>query len=71
MGMVWIRDEVSGSPLPSLGLPEVAFIGRSNVGKSSMLNTLAGVRKAAAVSKTPGRTQQVVLRLRAEMMCRI
>ena len=54
-------DEATGSPLPSLGLPEVAFIGRSNVGKSSMLNALAGVRKAAAVSKTPGRTQQINL----------
>lgn len=44
---------------PSDGLPEVAVVGRSNVGKSSLLNQLAGVRKLAAVSRTPGRTQLV------------
>lgn len=44
--------------VPYLGLPEVAVFGRSNVGKSSLLNCLAGVNKAVAiVSKTPGRTQ--------------
>lgn len=36
--------------------PEIAFIGRSNVGKSSALNCLAGQRRLARVSKTPGRT---------------
>ncbi len=49
------------SALPSLGLPEVAFAGRSNVGKSSALNCLLGTRKAARVSSTPGRTQLVNL----------
>ncbi len=39
--------------------PEVAFAGRSNVGKSSLLNRLTGRRRVARVSKTPGRTQQV------------
>ncbi len=38
---------------------EVAFVGRSNSGKSTALNLLAGVRKLARVSKTPGRTQLV------------
>lgn len=38
---------------------EIAFVGRSNSGKSSALNVLAGVRKLARVSKTPGRTQLV------------
>lgn len=38
---------------------EVAFVGRSNSGKSTALNMLAGVRKLARVSKTPGRTQLV------------
>lgn len=42
--------------LPDNGMPEVAFYGRSNVGKSSILNTLLGVRNAAFASKTPGRT---------------
>lgn len=45
--------------LPADSLPEVAFIGRSNAGKSSALNTLAGRRRLAFVSKTPGRTQLI------------
>ncbi len=44
---------------PAGKLPEVAFIGRSNVGKSSLINALTG-RKIARASNTPGRTQQVV-----------
>lgn len=47
--------------LPELGLPEVAFAGRSNVGKSSMLNVLLGQKRAARVSSTPGRTQAINL----------
>ena len=39
--------------------PEVAFFGRSNVGKSSLINALTGRRALARVSKTPGRTQQM------------
>lgn len=42
---------------PPGGLPELAFVGRSNVGKSSMLNALAGRTGLARVSGTPGRTQ--------------
>lgn len=41
-------------------LPEVAFWGRSNVGKSSLLNALTGRRGLARASNTPGRTQQIV-----------
>jgi GTP-binding protein len=40
-------------------LPEVAFIGRSNVGKSSLINALTGRRELARMSKTPGRTRQI------------
>jgi len=43
---------------PALG-PEIAFAGRSNAGKSSAINTLAGHNRLAFVSKTPGRTQQI------------
>jgi GTP-binding protein len=45
--------------LPPNGLPEVAFAGRSNVGKSSLLNALTGRNALARVSSTPGRTKQL------------
>lgn len=43
--------------IPNSQLPEIAVIGRSNVGKSSLLNALANYSKLARVSNTPGRTQ--------------
>lgn len=45
--------------LPPAVFPEIAFVGRSNVGKSSLLNALTASAKLAHVSKTPGRTQQI------------
>src|SRR5690242_7030760 len=45
--------------LPPEGPPEIAFAGRSNAGKSSAINALAGRRRLAFVSKTPGRTQLI------------
>jgi GTP-binding protein len=45
--------------VPPEGPPEVVFAGRSNVGKSSAINALAGRRRLAFVSKTPGRTQTI------------
>ena len=44
---------------PSDALPEIAFLGRSNVGKSSLINALVGQRKLAFTSNTPGRTQTI------------
>ena len=43
--------------LPRDGFPQIAFMGRSNVGKSSLINRLLGTRRLAKTSKTPGRTR--------------
>ena len=45
--------------LPSAGPPEIAFAGRSNVGKSSAINAILGRKRLAYASKTPGRTQTI------------
>lgn len=45
--------------LPQVNLPQVAMAGRSNVGKSSLINALAGRKKLAKVSSTPGKTRSV------------
>jgi GTP-binding protein len=47
--------------LPPPDAPEIAFVGRSNAGKSSAINTLVGHTRLAYVSKTPGRTQLINL----------
>ncbi|MGX6959855.1 MAG: ribosome biogenesis GTP-binding protein YihA/YsxC [Rickettsia endosymbiont of Pentastiridius leporinus] len=44
---------------PNFGIPEVAFVGKSNVGKSSLINTLCNHKNLAKVSNTPGRTGQI------------
>lgn len=55
----FLRGVPSLLDLPDFGQPEVSFAGRSNVGKSSLINALTGRTTLARVSNTPGRTQQL------------
>ena len=59
LGARYLISSASPADWPDATLPEVAFVGRSNVGKSSMINSLAGRRKLVRVSKTPGRTRMI------------
>ena len=55
----FVAGAADPSALPPETLPEIAFIGRSNVGKSSLVNALTGRRMLARTSNTPGRTRQL------------
>ena len=56
---VFVAGVESEDGIPNSPFPEIAFIGRSNVGKSSLINALTG-RPIARTSNTPGRTQQLL-----------
>ena len=53
----YLTSATRPAEFPAADLPEIAFAGRSNVGKSSLINTLAGVSGLARTSRTPGRTR--------------
>jgi GTP-binding protein len=55
----FVAGAAEATALPPDGLPEIAFVGRSNVGKSSLVNALTGRRTLARTSNTPGRTRQL------------
>ncbi|BCA55154.1 putative GTP-binding protein EngB [Nitrospira sp. KM1] len=55
----FIKSCVSPKEFPVGGMPEIAFVGRSNVGKSSLINSLLQRRGLAKVSRTPGKTRAV------------
>ena len=56
---VFERGAADLSGIPPTRIPEVAFVGRSNVGKSSLVNALTGRKTLARVSNTPGRTREI------------
>jgi len=55
----FVTSAAVSDQLPTTGVPEVAVVGRSNVGKSSLINALSNHKGLAKVSKTPGRTQLI------------
>lgn len=55
----YVKSAVRPEHYPGDGRPEIAFVGRSNVGKSTMLNVLLNKKGLAKTSKTPGKTQTV------------
>jgi len=64
----FIAGATKPSQLPKISLPQVAFVGKSNVGKSSLINTICRRKNLARVSHTPGRTRQINFFLIAEKL---
>ncbi|MFA7285423.1 MAG: ribosome biogenesis GTP-binding protein YihA/YsxC [Candidatus Paceibacterota bacterium] len=56
---VFLRGVKGSNDMLDDGVPQVAFIGRSNAGKSSLINSFTGVKNLARTSSTPGRTQEL------------
>lgn len=55
----FIAGAMASAQIPKLFLPQFAFVGKSNVGKSSLINAITNRKALARVSHTPGRTQQI------------
>lgn len=56
---IFIKSAATEKDFPEINLPEIAFIGRSNVGKSSLINSIVLKKNLALVSSTPGKTKLI------------
>lgn len=56
---VFVRGARGENDILNDGIPQIAFIGRANAGKSSLINSFTGVKNLAITSSTPGRTQEL------------
>ena len=56
---LFVKSAFKPKDFPNLPIPEIAFVGRSNVGKSSLINTLTNIRGLAKTSSKPGKTQMI------------
>jgi len=59
ISVLFVKSSIKHQDCPKPDKPEFAFIGRSNVGKSSLINMLTGRKKLAKISSTPGKTQLI------------
>mgnify|MGYP000259447106 CR=1 FL=1 len=59
LSAIFIKSAASVKDFPDINLPEIAFIGRSNVGKSSLINSIVLKKNLALVSSTPGKTKLI------------
>lgn len=59
LNAIFLRGAARTADFPPETLPEIAFVGRSNVGKSSLINALLNRKKLAHISKKPGKTAQI------------
>ena len=58
---IFVKGIVGADPILTDGVPQIALVGRSNVGKSSLINTLSGMKDLAREGKKPGKTREINL----------
>lgn len=59
LSAIFVKSAATAKDFPEINLPEIAFIGRSNVGKSSLINSIVLKKNLALVSSTPGKTKLI------------
>lgn len=59
LSAIFVKSAATAKDFPEINLPEIAFVGRSNVGKSSLINSIVLKKNLALVSSTPGKTKLI------------